>query len=305
MLCFKPVQLIRSGILATSLVAGLLPTAQAEETLPTVSWSRTDFAPYFIVQGPYKNQGIGDQLIDYFITKIPEYQHLPEEMTLARMLANARNEIPVCHVALLKTPERELFIEYSDPVMINYANGLITNGQGLAHFGMSPDNITDIDLAAHSGHPINIMVTQGRSYSAEVDSIIKQESQLQNSIFQFKSGSTGHDQMIRLLAANRIEGFLGRPEEAFFDNINYEMKQTLYLIGLEGQPKASVVHVGCSKGSWNDDLLAEINRLIKQPEVQTFISSVYTRWLPEQLRERYALDKAASFEQSAGAASQP
>jgi len=283
----------------------LVPAAQAENTLPTVTWSRTNFAPYFIVQGTYQNQGIGDQLIEYFSQKIPTYNHLPVEMTLARMLANAQNEIPVCHIALLKTPERERFIEYSDPVMINYANGLITHEQGLQNFGMRPDSITDIDLAEHRDRPMKIMVIQGRSYSSEIDTLIQQNSQQENTIFQFNSSSIGHDQMVRLLAANRIEGFLGRPEEAFFNNIDYQMQQTLYVIGLRGQPKASIVHVGCSRGSWNDELLIEINRLIKQPEVQDYIRSIYIRWLPEQLREQYATDRTASFERLTNKADQP
>ncbi|MFW1676526.1 TIGR02285 family protein [Pontibacter sp. JAM-7] len=281
--------------LLTSLCLLTSAQVQAERTLPQVTWSRTDFAPYFIVQGPYENQGISDKVIQLLISQIPSYQHQAIVMTLPRMLNDAQQGKPICHASLLKTQAREAFIEYSDPVMINYANGIITSAAGLQKFGMSPETITDIDLASLRGKPLSIMVYQGRSYAPHIDQIIAEDRRTDNSIFRVKSGTSEHDRLIRQLFAKRLDGFMGRPEEAYFDSVSHHIRQKLYLIGLTGQPRTSVTRIGCTKGSWNDDLLKEINRLVKTKTMRQAINKAYINWLPEQLRGSYVMDQAIHF----------
>lgn len=260
--------------------------------LPEVIWSRTDFAPFFIIDGEYSNQGISDAIIRLFTQHIGGYRHSPTEMTLPRMLESARNGVPVCHVALLKTFEREAFIEYSDPVMITYANGIITTDEGLHRFGMNADRVGAVDLERLTASQLQISVHDGRSYSPLIDRIIARERDRPRSIFVLKMGRKQQDMIVRQLLASRLDGFIARPEEIYFDKTIKRIEQPLFFIGIKGQPAASLTRVGCTRGDWNDSLLQQINALIRQPEIRREIDRHYIKWLPPQLRDRYLSDQA-------------
>lgn len=263
--------------------------------LPDVNWSRTDFAPFYILEGEFENDGISDNVIKLLSKRIKGYHHQAVAMTLSRMLENARQGIPTCHVALRKTAKREVFIEYSDPIMINYANGIITSKANLARFGMSSDNIKEIDFRSLTKQQLNISIHEGRSYSPVIDQVISETINQPDSIFLVKSGKKDQDRLIKLLLAERLDGFIARPEEVYFNKISSKLAEPLFLIGIEGQPIASVVHVGCTKGEWNDSLLEQINQLTKEEDIRAHINQNYMRWLPEQLKKRYRQDQAKFF----------
>lgn len=252
-----------------------------------VIWARTDFPPFFIVRGDYGNQGISDNLIKTFSARISGYRHSTAEMTLGRMLDNAKKGIPTCHVALLKTPEREQFIDYSEPVMISYANGIITSADGLKRLGMDQDQVQYVDLGSLIGKKISISVHQGRSYSPVIDAAIVSQRDNPDSIFQFKAGHQEQERLIKQVLANRLDGFIARPEEVYFRKFSSNEPSPLYLVGIEGQALVSKGYVGCTKGDWNDRLLEQLNHLITLPDVREDIHRDHMKWLPDNLARHY------------------
>ncbi|MCW8887170.1 MAG: hypothetical protein OQK12_18235 [Motiliproteus sp.] len=264
--------------------------------LSQVIWSRTDFAPFFILEGEYQNRGIGDTVIKLFVKEISGYHHKPVKMTIRRMLSNARRAIPTCHVVLLRNDERERYIEYSNPIMINYANGLITSSAGLNLFGMSSDAIGLVDLHTLVGKPLQISVHDGRSYSPVVDGLVAHQRKLKESIFLLKTGQKETQQLIKQTLANRLDGFIARPEEVYFHQVVSQVKQPLYFVEIKDQPNTSLVRVGCTKGDWNNQLMTQINALLKRPAIRQAINDAYLQWLPEQLRKNYLSEQAKIFE---------
>lgn len=265
-------------------------TSLRAETKPSseVIWARTDFAPYFILKGSYKNQGISDQIIQYFSKNIANVEHHPVDMSLKRMLKNAQSGVAICHVALLKTPERETFIDYSQPVMKSYPNGIITTAHGLDRLGLSPDTIRPVELEKLIHKNITISVHDGRSYSPFIDQIIKQERKKKRSIFRVKTGLKEHDHLVRMMAKNRLDGLIARPEEVQFINIDQKLDQTLYFVEIIDGSSTDNSHVGCSKGEWNKALLKEINSLIKDDaEFIDIIDEAHKEWLPIHLHSSH------------------
>lgn len=292
-------------LLATNILVGPgvyahdSPEPHAKATHQTkVIWSRTDFAPFFIIKGEYSNQGISDNIIRLFSSKIPGYEHSSSVMSLKRMLKYAESGVAVCHVALLKTPEREKFIDFSQPIMRNYGNGIVTTETGLSKFGLSPDRIEPVDLEALTQQPVTISVHDGRSYSPLIDQIISKHADESNNIFRVKTGLKEHDRLINMLMNNRLDGLIMRPEEAEYSKVVQQIDDPLYFILIDKNPATSIGHVGCTKGDWNKPLLEKIDWLIKNDkEVQETINAAYRRWLPTHLKadfravEKYAIPR--------------
>ncbi|MCP4597600.1 TIGR02285 family protein [Neptuniibacter sp.] len=276
------------------LISAAPASLQAESHSPEVKqnqqiiWGRTDFAPFFIQKGDHSNQGISDNIIRFFSDNITGYQHVSAEMSLKRLLQNAEQGVPICHVVLLKTSEREKFIDYSAPYMFNYANGIVTSEEGLKRIGLSVDNIQPVDLSQLLDKPLRISAHDGRSYSPEIDSIIAENRDQPNSIFQMKSGLKELDRLVKLVAHNRLDGLLARPEEAQFIKTEYGIEAPLYFVKINNSPSISKVHVGCAKGEWNDELFRQIAELVQTREALQVIEASYSQWLPAHLKGHYS-----------------
>ncbi|MAY42757.1 MULTISPECIES: transporter substrate-binding domain-containing protein [unclassified Neptuniibacter] len=262
---------------------------RAETKTPIdVMWARTDFAPYFIVKGEHQGKGISDQIIVHLTKKISIVKHHPVNMSLKRMLKNARSGVAICHVALLRTPERETFIDYSLPIMKSYPNGIITTAKGLEKFGLTPKTIAPLNLEKLIDKNLSISVHDGRSYSPYIDNIIKQELSKKHSIFRVKTGLKEHERLVLMMANNRLDGLIARPEEVQFINIDQKLDQTLYFVKIIDNSSTDFSHVGCSKGDWNKELIKQINTLIEEDEVLIkTINDAQNKWLPTHLHSSH------------------
>lgn len=262
---------------------------RAETNAPIdVMWARTDFAPYFILKGEHRGTGISDQIINHLATKLSNVEHHPVDMSLKRMLKNAQSGVAICHVAFLRTPERETYIDYSLPIMKSYPNGIITTLQGLEKLGLTPQAIKPINLEMLIDKNLSISVHDGRSYSPYIDSIIKQELSKKHSIFRVKTGLKEHERLVLMMANNRLDGLIARPEEVQFINIDQKLDQTLYFVKIIDNSSTNFSHVGCSKGDWNKELLQQINTLIEEDnELIKKIDDAHKKWLPTHLHSSH------------------
>lgn len=254
----------------------------------SVVWTRTDFAPYFILEGDFAGRGIADRVIKLFRQQIINHQHSEEAMSLKRVLRSAREGQPFCHVALLKTPQREKFIEYSKPYMMNYANGLLTIKRGLLEMGLDKDDPKGANFAVLAERPdITISVHDGRSYSPMIDDVIARNLASEAGALRLKTGKKEMTRLFRMMQIGRLDAIVARPEEGFFYAEEAKLNESLYFLNVANDVRYSYGRVGCAKGEWNDDLLAQINKLIESPDFLKQVIAIYADWIPEHLRSSY------------------
>lgn len=234
---------------------GWFTTLSAWSAMPqNVVWTRTDFAPYFILEGDAAGQGIADRVIKLFQQRIENYQHSEEAMSLKRVLRSAREGQPFCHVALLKTPQREQFIEYSKPYMMNYANGLLTIKRGLLEMGLDKDEPKGVDFAALAERPdITISVHDGRSYSPMIDDVIARNLASETGALRLKTGKKEMSRLFRMMQIGRLDAIVARPEEGFFYAEAAKLNEPLFFLNVANDVRYSYGRVGCAKGEWNDE----------------------------------------------------
>lgn len=266
-------------------VADQHPTKISPAKKPVIVWARTDFAPVFILKGKYRNQGIGDEAIKLFKKKLKHYNHISADLSLKRALQLAKEGQMICHVSLVNSKERNKFMDFSQPLMRLYANGLVTTKGSLHKFGVSADKIDPVNLKSLTKKQVSISIHDARAYSAYIDDVIKKDKNKPNSIFKVKTGQKDQERLIQMVENHRLDAMIGRPEEAQFSKLQHNIKEDLYFVPLEGQPITSMGHVGCAKGDWNKALISTLNQMIeKDEELKSTIYESYQKWLPSQLR---------------------
>ena len=126
MIYFKQ-SIIRFALVLFFIIPNFLNIAHAQNQQNEISWLKAHFPPFTILKGKYANTGMTDRFQTLIEDNLPEYTHKTNvtPMNYKRILANLKQGKHVCSPALLKTPEREKFIAYSESFHAVYPPGLI------------------------------------------------------------------------------------------------------------------------------------------------------------------------------------
>ncbi len=114
-------------VISTIIIAlATCPDAQAGEK--KIIWYQSDFPPYVILKGQAREKGIQNQINEYLIKRLPEYEHTYDVANYSRILENLKNERHGVAGPVFKTPEREKYLFYSEIAsFLALPNGFIIN----------------------------------------------------------------------------------------------------------------------------------------------------------------------------------
>lgn len=263
-------------------------TATADNFV-NMKWGRTDFPPFTIISGPYEGQGVIDKMIDFYIKNLPNYKQTKISGSLRRVLTEMENGKHVCHGSLLKKKQREIFADFLEPNMIQFANGVITTVYNAEKFNpfLIDDNTIDFEKLVFSGS-LKIRYNVGRSYSELIDKVIEKSETLERSSLVRKTGLKETDKEIGLILNGRMDGIIGRPEEGlYYSTLKGIKPHEIVFYKIDGDKPYKYAQVACSKGDWNRDFIEEMNALTVNSRLSEEFQSYYMEWLPSNLQKIY------------------
>lgn len=87
-------------VLPCILVVLLAQPAAAKDTINTITWMEVSMPPYFIQEGPEKQQRYGDVVSAILQEQLPEYEHLEVVTNVTRHFHKFKQGEKVCSVGL-------------------------------------------------------------------------------------------------------------------------------------------------------------------------------------------------------------
>jgi len=242
-----------------------------------INWVYSDFPPAYILKGEFKNQGYA-QLTQALIKKqLPEYTHAKIKANYGRTTLLISKHNNYCHSALLKTKERERYIEYSSPVYFLLSNKLFVKNKSL--FKIKPymkKNIVDLNALLNSDK-FTLAITKGSIYGDRIDQTIKQHKDMLP-IFQ----RTAEDHFIGLskllvLDNRKVDGFIGLPTEEFYV-AKYSERPQYSSFSIQGASQYQLGYIGCSKTNFGKHVINKVNEVLKNYKTPV-IDNFYKQWL--------------------------
>ncbi|MDV7340200.1 TIGR02285 family protein [Terasakiella sp. A23] len=266
-LCFR---LVLGG-----LVLGVFPASAQEKE--TITWARFAYIPFYIVDGPYKDQGIGDRLIDFYEKYLPEYNHKRQLMSFARQDDEIRKKTFMCNALLLKTPAREKVFSFSNPVSPLFTHVLVTrkkmnrsvDGISLRHF-----------LANLDGR---LVVENKRSYGKRLDTILNEFAD--KGVYQAKTIAS--ERALELLETGHIDYFLETEAGIGYLLKLQETSDDIYIIPFLEETIEQFSSVACTQTSETPKLLKRINELLKERQASEDFRDILEFWLKDENKQRF------------------
>lgn len=244
---------------------GLLACGQSA-LADTIDWFVRDWPPVNILQGPQQGQGAYDLMLDRLIAAMPQYQHQLHVSSLTMRQQMMQQHKSHCLFGLLKTPQRQTFLQFSEPVAVIPNLQLVAKADHPLWQQLGKQPVVDLNwLFAQSWRG---MVEQHRTYP---EPIVAQLSEL----VQVSATETN---LVQMLKANRADYVL-----EYADRMHYLAQQypevQLKSLPLLGLPAVSEIFVACSISEQAKAQIKTVNQAMQQLRYDPQYRAALLDWL--------------------------
>lgn len=273
---------------AVALVTALAIAAPAPAAAEDMLWLDIEFPPFYIHQGPYEGNGIGDRIIDLLIENLPDLEHQRRTASPARIAKELADGNPACSVAFIRTPEREATMVFSTADLFLPPNGITVRRADLERFGGGQP----VSFAKLLADPtLRLGAAEGRSYGAPIDRLL---DPARGPHVYRRLGEDIYRSLVQMLVRGRLDYVLGYPYEARYVAEELGIADQIVSVPLVENEGYTLAHVVCPRTPWGHKMIARIDRILARERTTDRYRDFVERWLdPAYLpdyREAYARD---------------
>lgn len=247
------------------LLGSVVPSGNAQETKTkqSIVWLLNDFPPFILLNGELPGSGFVDATVKYLVQHMPEFEHRFEVSGVARTQGLMAQGMPVCHPALLRTPEREKLAVFSNPVHFVLTHHVVLPSQHLQRFQAHIEPNGKINLhSLLADRQLSTSRTEGRSLGVEIDTALASHQQQPH----LKTTGVHFDAPFRQLAAGWTDYVFAYPVEPSYYKKQGSIPAQLELsyLPIAGLKDYTLGSIACTKGTWGQAITARINAVIAQ-----------------------------------------
>lgn len=204
------------------------------------------------------------------ISKMPEYKHQVVEVPFLRILQQMKAQKGTCTLMIIKTSERESFMEFGTPLLRGISAGVIASRSNakLIRY-MTKSGVVDLDLMLKDPN-INVGVITERYYGKKINESLVN---IHGAQITQKRRKNADQELKSMMAMGRLDVYLGFPFEVAFnsDFIFYPIKNNSELL----QP-----YVSCEKTAFGRSIISKTEELRRKQGLDSIFEKIYTRYAP-------------------------
>lgn len=244
-------------VLPAWLMLAACGTAQAEEM--TIRWQMPDFPPTIISSGPQKGTGYAEVFLRYFIAHTPDIKHVIEPSSMSRVFGLMRQGELVCEPSLIKTPERETYVDFSGPVEFVLTHHVVLPVALLPKLAPYRNGKGEVDMSKLVRDPSLTTVRQEkRGYPAPVLTAFEAAAGQKNVIVTSDDGQAA----FRQIATGWVSYVVAYADEANWYARQLETPLKLAYVPIAGLPEYTIGYVGCTKSPWGKKVIQRVNEVV-------------------------------------------
>lgn len=279
---FCSVLLIATGLLWAFAACAQPPSA------PIVQWYVQDFPPISILSGVDKGKGWADLRIKHISESLPSFHHVRIEATALRLREDQLRKDNVCSANMLRTPEREGYVLFSDTALWVLPNGLVTTRRLLPKIQPFINTAGELSLEALlASQHVRVSITPQRSFGRGIDDVLQRYAATP-AIISFASSNHTQSRLLKLANQESIDAFIAFDVELRFLTRTLDLHENDFVfLPLVEAPALVPTYVGCSKSVIGAQVIQRVNALLADPAVLETDRAHYQRWLSDDSALRY------------------
>ena len=249
------------------------------EQKPLIRWLVWEQVPNFILEGPYKGQGLGDRFTQMLQDRLPQYRHenLVSNTRRYQLLIKEKN---VCVAWAWIVPGSENFRHHSRPVSLAPSTGIQVLKSKRHLFGEPGQILSLANLLSQADLKLGYL--EGMSYSNAVHRLIEQYRDRGNIHF---SSPYAVQFDLNMLDRNRVDYFFGFSAQAIFDATVRDIPNKYQFYNIDEMDKYTAMYSHCAKTPFGIEVVERINNVLTDEILMEHLQNV-ERWNGENANYR-------------------
>lgn len=266
---------------ALSLFGSSSSLAFADTERVKVVWQDLHYPPIGFTAGPLTGEGFMQQTRNWFIERLPQFDHEPREIIIARFIEQARHGTILCSTFLVQTEVRKKFLTYSTPLFEMRPVSLI----------VAKDRMNDVTSATINGHVDLSLIARQNQLSVGIpvgyrfgEEFTQQLADLRAAPLTAQAGEL--PLLVGMFDAGRLDALL-----AYEANVIYHQKQGQINRRIASLPIKDTmlqpVSVSCTTSEGGDQLINVVNQILSTDENRREVAGFYTHWMSQARRANF------------------
>lgn len=251
----------------------------------TIIWYHANLPPYTITKGKLKGQGAADLLEKILQNKLSKYKHVTSEANYGRIIKQLKTSNGCC-VALLKTPSREQFIEFSNPALVVLPCGVCILQRRLKEFEPFMDESGSISIEKlFKESNMKMGISSGRRYTATVNKIIRNNPNSKKIVRHYEKDNI-QKQLVMMQSGNEIDYIIEFPDALSWISTHKNITDKMVYIPIKEDKSYIISYVACTKNDWGKKIINSVNLYLKD-EYIGYCKKRYQYFLAPKERSRH------------------
>ncbi|WP_102797008.1 hypothetical protein [Bowmanella denitrificans] len=271
------------GVLTLVLLACTGVTSVLAEPNTPLNWYKLDFPPYTIVNGPFKGQGLGDDIQQFIQARLSGYQHKSLLVNAARLYADLEQGKAVCTVNSDYDAQTDSRNSISLPTNIYFSYSLVSVRLSNQ---VAPTTLSLGQLL--SDQPGALLLAVGRPYQ-QLDRILANFKPGVH--YQTRAGQSLSEGILHMLDKGRAGYTIELCSTVRYLQQNGQFEHGFDCAQIEELPFAiGRAAVTCADNAWGHNVIAQINNILLASRDSQPYRAMMQRWyVPKdpQRRSRY------------------
>ncbi len=243
-----------------------------------IDWYLSDMPPAQIRSGKSAGQGYADRATWLVVAEIPGFRHRLKVGNPQRIRSDVESKPNACVVGMIRTPEREAVLLFSEPVGLVLANAVVMAEGRAGKFAdaIQPDGSIQLEKALQSGG--KLLVRQARSYGEHLDGLVDQAKKA-NQLLTLPASMQAGVATLSMLVAGRADMAFLYPIEFEFALREESFQQGFNVYPVAGNVGYALYHAACAKSSHGEKVVAAVNAIVSRHR-EGVLAQGYRNWLP-------------------------
>lgn len=246
---------------------------------------KVEYAPATMAKGKYAKQGYIDRITEEVQNNLPQYRFLEDFVPTKRLLEMAKSGKAYCFNALVNTPERRNFLNFTNPYGWVLPMGIVIRADDKDRFlpYLNKDEHINIeDLLKNK--EIQFGISSGRTMGQMIDSHIKPIAAAGDKRVLEIYNDQATETLFKMLSYKRFHFTIASVSEMVY---HHAPVGEFLFYQVEGNHKLMPVGFSCTKNKATEKVFSDLARTVDTERTHKIFQADYERWLPATMIKPY------------------
>ena len=253
----------------------------------TIQWWNFNYVPYYFGPGADR-KGIGEEILDFYIKKLPQYNHTVKEEPIKRLYTEMSKTKKGAICSPVKTelpPNLKPGTIHTPPNLILPPPGIVVAKANLAKYFNNGKNVSIAELLKNEQITLGWLI--GGTYAPGIATAIRPYENMKPVPSNLQLHAKLEGGFIKMLQKDRIHYYVSHSLTAEYRIQENKLQDKLEFLSVAEAQGVSNTYAFCSNTKLGNEVMKELIKITKSKEYTYFLAGLIKKYVPKSKVKEY------------------